>query len=86
MHEVKVYKCNFCGEEYKWINSLKQHMKKHDGHGNEIRLWSKAHIWPLFTDPIEISKLNIPIIRKIEMLVSLKNHVQYYIDSLQDTY
>ena len=65
MHEVKVYKCNFCREEYKRINSLKKHMKKHEGHDDEIRLQSKAHIKPLSTDPLEIYKLNIPIIRKI---------------------
>ena len=86
MHEVKVYKCYFCGEEYKWINSLKQHMKKYEGHDDEIRYQSKVHIRPLFTDPIEIYKLNIPTIRKLEMLVSLKNHVQYNIDCLQDKY
>ena len=70
MHEFKVYKCNFCREEYKWINSLKDHMKKYEGHDDEIRLRSKTHIQPLFTDLIEISKLNIPVIRKIKMLVS----------------
>ena len=53
----------FCGDAYKWINSLKQHMKKHEGNDGEIRLLSKAHIRPLFTDAIEISKLKIPIIR-----------------------
>ena len=59
-------------------------MKKHEGHDGETRLQSKAHIQPLFTDAIEISKLNIAIIRNKEMLVSLKNSVQYYIESLQD--
>ena len=33
---VKVYKCNFCREKYKWINSLKQHMKKHEGYDEEL--------------------------------------------------
>ena len=40
MHGVKVYKCNFCGEEYKWEYSLNRHMKKHEEHNGEIRLAS----------------------------------------------
>ena len=40
MHGIKVYKCNFCGEEYKWEYSLKRHMKKHEGHNGEIGLSS----------------------------------------------
>ena len=40
MHGVKVYKCNFCGEEYKWESSLNRHMKKHEEHNGEIRLAS----------------------------------------------
>ena len=47
MHDVKVYKCNFCGDEYKWINSVQQHMKKHEGCDGEIRLRSEAHIQSL---------------------------------------
>ena len=38
MHDVNVYKCNFCGNEYKWEYSLKWHMKKHEGHNGEIWL------------------------------------------------
>merc|ERR1711954_320376 len=45
MHGIKIYKCNFCGEEYKWEYSLKRHMKKHEGynvdnihHGFDLRL------------------------------------------------
>ena len=40
MHGVMVYKCNFCGEEYKWDYSLKHHTKKHEGHNGGIGLAS----------------------------------------------
>ena len=43
MHGIKVYKCNFCGEEYKWEYSLKHHMKKHEGYNGEIGLPTKAY-------------------------------------------
>ena len=84
MHDVKVYKCNFCRDEYKWEYSLKCHMKKHEGHDDEIGLPTKAYTPPLFTEPINISKLNPPMVIKYEMIVSMKNHVQFYIDSLQE--
>ena len=32
----------FWGKEYKWIKSIKQHMKKHDGHDDEIGLPTKV--------------------------------------------
>ena len=33
-YDVKVYKCDYCGDEYKWKCNLKRHMKakKHDEH------------------------------------------------------
>ena len=39
-YDVKVYKCDNCGDEYKWKCNLKCHMKKkkHDGHHGEIGL------------------------------------------------
>ena len=43
MHEVKFYKCNLCGKEYKWIDSNKQHMKKHEGHDDKIGLPTKVY-------------------------------------------
>ena len=43
-YDVKVYKCDYCGDEYKWKCNLKRHMKKkHDGHDGEIGLPTKAY-------------------------------------------